>query len=90
MFIYTEVMQCLYQYVFAKKARIIVIIKQYPCDFHTTIVLHAQSRYALSNMPPKRAAASKKEEFVWTDNEAELLLIQAEQSGCNRFLLCIT
>ena len=31
----------------------------------------------LSNMPPKRAAAIKKKEFVWTDNEDELLLTQA-------------
>ena len=46
----------------------------------------AWSRYVLSKMPPKRAAVSKKNELVWTDNEAELLLPQAEQSGCIPFL----
>ena len=57
-----------------KTVHIIIIIKQYPRDFHVTIVPRARSGYALSDMPPKRAAASKKKEFVWTDDEAELLL----------------
>ena len=37
-----------------------------------TTVLCAQSRCALSNFSPKRAAARKKKEFVWTDDVAEL------------------
>ena len=35
---------------------------------------HARSRFVLSDFPLNRAAASKKKEFVWTDDEAELLL----------------
>ena len=68
----------------------IIVIKQYPCDSYVTIVPHAQSWYVLNDMPLKRAAASKKKELVWTDNEAELLLTWAEQSGCDPFLLCVT
>ena len=60
---------------------VIVIIKQYPRDFHVTIVPRARSGYALSDMPPKRAAASKKKEFVWTDDE---------RSGRDPFLLRVT
>ena len=43
-------------------------------DFHTTMVP--------GEIPPKRAAASKKKQFVWMDDEAELLLTRAEWSGC--------
>ena len=73
-----------------KMVHVIVIIKQYPHDFHATIVPCAQSRYTLSNMPPKLAATSKKKEFVWTDDEAEQLLTRAERSECDPFLLHIT
>ena len=48
---------------------------------YVTTVQYAQSRYALSAVPPKRVAASKKKHFVSTDNEAELLL--AVTHTCN-------
>ena len=44
----------------------------------------------LNKVPPKRVAASKKKELSWMDNEAELLLPQAEQSGCIPFLFHVT
>ena len=37
--------------------------------------LYARGRYALNDIPPKRAAASKKKPFVWANDEAELLLV---------------
>ena len=54
-----------------KMVHIIVIIKQYLHDSHVTIVPRAWSGYALSVMPPKQAAASKKKKFVWTDDEGD-------------------
>ena len=59
---------------FPKTVHVIVMIKQFPHDFLMTIVPRARGRYALSNVPTKRAEASKRKEFVWTDNEVELLL----------------
>ena len=57
---------------------VIAIVKQYPRDFHVTTVprapRRARSRFALSEFSTKRAAASKKKEFAWKDDEAELLL----------------
>ena len=67
-----------------------VIIKQYQCDFHTAIVSRAWSQYVLSNMPPKRVAASKKKECVRTDDQAELLLTRAERTESDQFLLPVT
>ena len=50
------------------------IIKRYPPDFHVTTVHMHRVAFALSGFPLNWAAASKKKEFVWTDDEAELLL----------------
>ena len=41
-------------------------------------------------MPPKRVAASKNKDYVWMDDEAELLLTQAERSGYDQILLRVT
>ena len=57
-----------------KTVHVFAIIKQYLHDFHVTTVPCAQSRFALSDVPPEQVAASKKKEFVWTNDEAELLL----------------
>ena len=54
------------------------------------IVPRVWSQYTLCDMPPKGVAASKKEEFVWMDDEIKLLLIQVKQSGCDPFLLRVT
>ena len=89
-FIYKEVLWHLHQYSSPKTVHVVVIIKQYLHDFHVTIVPCAWSQYVLSNLPPKLVAASKKKEYVWTDDEAELFLTQPEWFGCNSFLLHVT
>ena len=63
-----------------KTLHVIVVIKEYPREFHVTTIPRARSRDALSDIPPKRVAANKKKQFVWTDAEALLLL--AVVHGC--------
>ena len=53
---------------------VIAIINEYPREFHVTAIPRARSRDAFSDIPPKRVAANKKKQFVWTDDEAQLLL----------------
>ena len=45
-----------------------------PREFHVTASPRARSRDAFSDIPWKRVAANKKKQFVWTDDEAQLLL----------------
>ena len=49
--------------------------------------VHRVDTYTLSEMPPKQAEANKKQEFVWTVDEAKPSLTRAEWSGCDPFLL---
>ena len=68
-----------HQYVFThtfppKTLHVIVIINEYPLEIHMTTIPRAWSWDTLSNIPPKRVADHKKKQFVWTDDEAELLL----------------
>ena len=63
-----------------KTLHIIVIINEYPREFHVTAIPHARSEDAFSDIPWKWAAANKKKPFVWMDDEAQLLL--AVTHGC--------
>ena len=57
-----------------KTLQFIVIINEYPREFHVTAIPRARSRDVFSDIPRKRVAANKKKQFVWTDDEAQLLL----------------
>ena len=57
-----------------KMLHIIVIINAYPRQFHVTTIPHARSRDALGDIPSKQVEANKKKQFVWKDDEAQLLL----------------
>ena len=60
-----------------KTLHVIAIINEYPRGFHVTAIPRAWSRDAFSDIPRKRVAATKKKQFVWTDDEAQLLLAVA-------------
>ena len=60
-----------------KTLHVIVIISEYPREFHVTTIPCGRSWDALCAIPPKWVAANKKKQFVWTDNEVQLLLAVA-------------
>ena len=57
-----------------KTLHAIVIINERPREFHVTATPCARSRDVFSDVPQKPVAANKKKQFVWTDDEAQLLL----------------
>ena len=73
-FVYMEAMRRLHQYISTKNVYVIVIINEYPREINVTAIPRARSRDAFSDIRFKWVAANKKKQFVWTDDEAQLLL----------------
>ena len=57
-----------------KTLHVIVIVNEYPRKFHVTTIPRARSQDTLGDILPKLEAANEKKQFVWTDDEAQLLL----------------
>ena len=73
-FVYIDVMRRLHQYIFTKNG-----------------ARYQEVRSICGKRDASQASGSQqKQEFVWTDDEPELLLTQAEWSGCDPFLFRVT